>query len=117
MDKPAGHYSVFRVPFQIDADGDCTRCGLKIEPDEDTLEPHECPPGFTEPAMSRSKPIVRYTVTPAGLQQADDGEVVLYADHREKVDWLLRLKGYAQQRVETMYRSYLRACEEVGSKP
>ena len=77
MDTPAGHYSVFRVPFQIDADGDCTRCGLKIEPDEDTLEPHECPPGFTDPAMSWSKGLKRYN----GVEQDDEGAYVYYDEH------------------------------------
>ena len=77
MDTPAGHYSVFRVPFQIDADGDCTRCGLKIEPDEDTLEPHECPPGCTDPAMSWSKGLKRYN----GVEQDDEGAYVYYDEH------------------------------------
>lgn len=29
-----------------DADGHCTRCGLELEDQRETLEPHECPPGF-----------------------------------------------------------------------
>jgi glutaminase len=59
----------------------------------------------------------RYTVTPTGLQPAVDGEVVLWADHQEKVAWLLRLKGYVQQKVDATYRSYLRVCAETGWRP
>ncbi len=96
MDKPAGHYSVFRVPFQIDADGDCTRCGLKIEPDEDTLEPHECPPGCTDPAMSWSKGLKRYN----GVEQDDEGAYVYYDEH---IAALRRAK--AEGRIKSMWEA------------
>lgn len=32
-----------------DPDGHCSRCGLKWPDERETLEPHECPPGFQRP--------------------------------------------------------------------
>ena len=61
--------------------------------------------------------ITRYTVTSTGLQPASEGEVVLWSDHQEKVAWLLRLKGYVQQKVDSTYRAYLRVCAETGRHP
>ena len=81
---------------QIDADGDCTRCGLKIEPDEDTLEPHECPPGFTDPAMSGSKGLKRYN----GVEQDDEGAYVYYDEH---IAALRRAK--AEGRIKSMWEA------------
>ena len=81
---------------QIEADGDCTRCGLKIEPDEDTLEPHECPPGFTDPAMSWSKGLKRYN----GVEQDDEGAYVYYDEH---IAALRRAK--AEGRIKSMWEA------------
>ena len=81
---------------QIDADGDCTRCGLKIEPDEDTLEPHECPPGCTDPAMSWSKGLKRYN----GVEQDDEGAYVYYDEH---IAALRRAK--AEGRIKSMWEA------------
>jgi hypothetical protein len=35
-----------KPPFR-DEDGRCSRCGLEWPDEKETLEPHECPPGFT----------------------------------------------------------------------
>lgn len=53
--KPEGHYTLSRIPVRIDVDGHCSRCGLFIEPDEETMEPHECPPGFLVRSDMKSK--------------------------------------------------------------
>ncbi len=99
MGKPEGHYSLFRVPFQIDADGDCTRCGLKIEPDEETMELHECPPGFMQPSMSGSK----------GQAHIPDASNMAYAETVESVTtWANETFGQA-----TVYAQIQRAKQEL----
>ena len=39
----------------VDEDGHCERCGLMIEPESETLEPHECPPGFCTDAEGETR--------------------------------------------------------------
>jgi hypothetical protein len=63
-----------------DADGHCSRCGLKWPDERETLEPHECPPGFTAPPIPPSEPrvsderlqhIENYVFRPEGPHAAD----------------------------------------------
>ena len=51
--------------------------------------------------------ITRYTVTATGLEPVDEGEVVLWVDHQEKVAWLLRMKDGVQRHVYSTYQAYL----------
>lgn len=45
-------YSLERVPEGIYRNGQCATCGLFVEPDEITMEVHECPPSF-QPTPSK----------------------------------------------------------------
>jgi len=45
--RPSAPAEQPRYPHGVDRDGHCKRCGLKDEPDEESMEPHVCPPGFS----------------------------------------------------------------------
>lgn len=57
-----------------DEDGLCTRCGLEWEDERDTLEPHECPPGFTTPHAPFSAP-------PAETAPRDESQLRAFYEH------------------------------------
>lgn len=70
---------------------------------------------MTPPAGQRvGKLLQRYAIINGVLVPADNGSLVLWDDHRRKVQWLLRLKSYVEKSAQDIYRSYLRVCTEKG---
>ena len=95
---------------KCDEDGHCTRCGLEWPDEKETLEPHECPPGFIDP-----DPVVEFfktlkTIDPAKVKCASIVIVDTDSAGDERVNKLITGSyGYLQAMMHDMFMLFIRA--------